>query len=107
MWNLVRLISLLVGSKVDKDDQTWGLLICFIQLHEKLCALSFNHNQLTVLKSQIEDFFVKYLELFPYANMKPKSHFLKHYPEMIQRFGPLVKTLVKKDLRQSTVILKG
>ena len=25
--------------------------------------------------------------------MKPKSHFLKHYPEMIQRFGPLVKTL--------------
>ena len=81
MWNLVRLIPLLVGSKVDKGDQTWGLLICFIQLTEKLCALSFNHNQLIVLTSQVEDFFVKYLELFSDTNIKPKSHFPKHYPE--------------------------
>ena len=87
------LIPLLVGSKKDKGDQTWGLLICFMQILEKLCALSFNRNQLIVLTSQIEDFFMKYLELFPDANIKPKSHFLKHYPEMIWRFGPLVKTL--------------
>ena len=25
--------------------------------------------------------------------MKPKAYFLIHYPEMIRRFGPLVKTL--------------
>ena len=25
--------------------------------------------------------------------MKHKSHFLRHYPEMIKQFGPLVKTL--------------
>ena len=78
---------------MDKGDQTWGLLICFIQLIEKLSVLSLNHNQLIVLTSQIEDFFVKYLELFPHANIKPKSHFLKHYPEMIRCFGPLLKTL--------------
>ena len=78
---------------MDKGDQTWGLLICFIQLIEKLSVLSLNHNQLIVLTSQIEDFFVKYLELFPDANIKPKSHFLKHYPEMIRCFGPLLKTL--------------
>ena len=42
MWNLMRLIPSLVGSKVNKDDQAWGLPICFIQILEKLCALSFN-----------------------------------------------------------------
>ena len=26
-------------------------------------------------------------------NLKPKAHFLQHYPQMIERFGPLVKTL--------------
>ena len=74
MWNLVRLIPLLVGSKVDKGDKTWGLLVCFIQLIEKLCALSFNHNQLIVLISQTEDFFVKYLA-FSRCKSKTKQSF--------------------------------
>ena len=26
-------------------------------------------------------------------NIKPKSHYLQHYPQMIKAFGPLVKTL--------------
>ena len=25
--------------------------------------------------------------------MKPKGHYLQHYPQMIRKFGPLVKTL--------------
>ena len=74
------LIPLLVGSKKDKGDQTWGLLICFMQILEKLCALSFNRNQLIVLTTQIDEFFVKYLELFSDPNI------------MMLRFGPLGKT---------------
>ena len=42
----------------------------FIQILEKLCALSFIQNQLIVLTSQIEEFSVKYLQLFQDANIK-------------------------------------
>ena len=46
----------------------WSLR--FIQILEKLCALSFIQNQLIVLTSQIEEFSVKYLQLFQDANIK-------------------------------------
>ena len=31
--------------------------------------------------------------MFPDVNLNPKAHFLRHYPEMIGRFGPLIKIL--------------
>ena len=30
---------------------------------------------------------------FPDTIIKPKAHFIQHYPQMISRFGPLIKTL--------------
>ena len=33
------------------------------------------------------------MDVFPNVIMKPKSHFLQHYPAMIRTFGPLIKTL--------------
>ena len=33
------------------------------------------------------------LNVFPDEHLKPKSHFLMHYPKMIEIFGPLIKTL--------------
>ena len=36
---------------------------------------------------------MSYQESFPTANIKPKAHFLRHYPDMIRQFDPLVKTL--------------
>ena len=36
--------------------------------------------------------FSRSMEVFPDLNFKPKSHFLKYYPEMIKQFGSLVET---------------
>ena len=63
MTSLMRLIPLLVDSKLNEDDQTWGLLTFFIQILEKLCVLSFNHKQLNVLTSQIEKCFKKIFKM--------------------------------------------
>ena len=41
----------------------------------------------------MDNFLERYVSLFPDVNLKPKAHFLRHYPEMIGRFGPLIKTL--------------
>ena len=63
MTSLMRLIPLLVDSKLNEDDQTWGLLTFFIQILEKLCVLPFNHKQLNVLTSQIEKFFKNFFKI--------------------------------------------
>ena len=73
-------LNILVGNEV------WACLIHFAQLVERVCVNSFTH-------SEIKSFFSEFIDLFPGVNMKPKTHFLIHYPTMIGRLGPLFKTL--------------
>ena len=46
-----------------------------------------------ILQFLIDNFLERYVSLFADVNLKPKAQFLRHYPEMIDRFGPLIKTL--------------
>ena len=86
-------IPLIIGSAISIENSVWKLYILFFQLLERLCAPSFNNEELSVLNYFIKEFYGKDTVLFPEIPFKPKVHFLKHYPQMIRKFGPLVKTL--------------
>ena len=58
-----------------------------------MCAVTFTRGDLAILQFLIDNFLERYVSLFPDVNLKPKADFLRHYPEMIGRFGPLIKTL--------------
>ena len=93
MWNLLRLMPFLIGDIIPYCDPVWTVYIEFLDILEQLCAPSFNRGELVALQTLIDSFFPKYLAVFPDENLKPKSHFLRHYPKMIEKFGPLIKTL--------------
>ena len=93
MWNLIRLLALMIEHEIDESNEVWTSYIKFVQLVERLCAPSFTFEELKTLEILIQEFFQLYLQLFPDINMKPKAHSLTHYPEMIKHFGPLVRTL--------------
>ena len=84
----------MLGELIKEENNcVYIYLIKFSILVERLCASSFSNSDLIILDFIIEEFFDTYYQLFPDANKKPKSHFLRHYSEMIKRFGPLVQTL--------------
>ena len=60
---------------------------------EILCRLEFNKINLTLLQEKIDIFFRKFMDNLPDVSMKPKGHFIQHYPAMIRKFVPLIKTL--------------
>ena len=93
MWNLIRLAPLMLGEYVEIDNEFWNFLVLFCQLTERLCALEFSNSDLVYLDESLHSFFSKYMSKFPDVIIKPKAHFIQHYPQMISRFGPLVKTL--------------
>ena len=94
MWNLLRLAPLMLGEYVEIDNEYWNLLVLFCQLTERLCALEFSNSDLVYLHESFHSFlFSKYMSKFPDDIIKPKAHFIQHYPQMISRFVPLVKTL--------------
>ena len=91
MLDLNRLLPLMIGEKVDENDEVWKCYIKFVILFERLSASSFSDSDLIVLDLLADEFFLSYLEIFPDVNLKPKTHFLRHYSDMISRFGPLIK----------------
>ena len=93
MWNLIRLLPLMLGGCIQETNEAWKCLIKFCVLVERLCANSFTDSDITILTMIIDDFFESYFKILPDINLKPKAHFLKHYPQMIKLFGPLLKTL--------------
>uniref|UniRef100_A0A8C2BC44 Uncharacterized protein n=1 Tax=Cyprinus carpio TaxID=7962 RepID=A0A8C2BC44_CYPCA len=48
-------------------------------------------NQVAYLKALIEQYIDSRFSLFPTIPLKPKHHFLLHYPELILHFGPLIR----------------
>ena len=94
MWNLIRLLPLILGPHVPEGNSYWDLFINFVQLVEKLYSLSFTFTEFVLIAEHIKLlFFSEYVQLFDDVKLKPKAHFVFHYPHMIERFGPLVKTL--------------
>ena len=79
MWNLIIILPLMLGELIIEENNCVCIyLIKFSILVERLCASSFSNSDLIILDFVIEEFFDTYYQLFPDANMKPKSHFLKH-----------------------------
>ena len=94
MWNLMRLFPIMVGSFVPQSDSAWLIYLQFLQISERLCSPKFSRGDLVFLQSLIDEFFPQFLDEFgENYDLKPKDHFLQHYPKMIEIFGPLVKTL--------------
>lgn len=93
MWTFLRLLPFLIGRSVPVGNENWINFISFLDLLDRLSAPRFSEHDLVVMKQLIVDFFQVYLELYPDENLKPKAQFLTHYPDMIRKYGPLMKTL--------------
>lgn len=88
-WCLLRLIPLIIGSKVSKNDETWLFLQHFFDLSDLLFAPSIPSDCLVQLREMIKDHMVWFQKIFPGANFIPKYHFLIHYPRIVEFMGPL------------------
>ena len=93
MWSFLRLLPFFIAEYIPGNNNVWENYILFLDILNRLCASKFCDSDLIILHQLINDFFVEYLKLYPDQDLKPKAHFIKHYPAMIRKFGPLFKTL--------------
>ena len=91
-WTLIRLLPLILdGFLKNPNDEVWYLFVKLKTITEIVCTPVLLHSQVAILKSCIEEYLELRHALFPGNALKPKHHFLSHYPEMILHFGPLVR----------------
>ncbi|KAL0150086.1 hypothetical protein M9458_054611, partial [Cirrhinus mrigala] len=92
-WCFLRLLPILVGTRVKNplDDQVWQLCLKLREIVEFVCSPKIHTNQVAYLKILVQEYVESRAALFPQKPLKPKHHFLLHYPDLIIKFGPLIR----------------
>lgn len=88
-WALLRFLPLLIGHHVPESEKTWSVILELKDIVELLASPSFTTETLCYLQAKISDHRQLLLEVFPGTKLRPKHHYLEHYPVLIKKFGPL------------------
>nr|XP_023651449.1 uncharacterized protein LOC111835405 isoform X2 [Paramormyrops kingsleyae] len=87
---LLRLLPLMVGSKVPEGDEAWALLMDLKEIVQLVLSPSFTEESIQYMQTKISDHRQSLQAVFPYFKLRPKHHYIEHYPELTKCFGPLV-----------------
>lgn len=89
-WALLRFLPLIIGHLVPEDEEAWKVLMDLKDIVELSVAPTHTEESIAYLQCKISEHRKRYQELFPQVQLKPKHHYMEHYPELIRKFGPLV-----------------
>lgn len=89
-WALLRLLPFLIGSKIPSDEPVWDVLMVLKEIVELVVSPMHTRESLGYLDSKISEHRHKFLNCFPNERLLPKHHFLEHYPELLEAYGPLL-----------------
>lgn len=80
----------MIGSKVPEGNETWDIIMNLKEIVQLVLSPSFTEESLQYLQTKISDHRQVLKAVFPDFNLRPKHHYIEHYPELIKCFGPLV-----------------
>ncbi|KAF7654703.1 hypothetical protein LDENG_00066030 [Lucifuga dentata] len=87
---LLKLLPLMVGSKVPEGDGAWAILMDLKEDVQLVLSPSFTDESIQYMQTKISDHRQVLREVFPGFQLRPKHHYVEHYPELTKCFGPLV-----------------
>lgn len=83
-----RNICVLIGDLVARENEYWRVLILLTEIINIVMAPAITEGITHYFASLIHDYLSLVVSLFPNC-LKPKHHFLLHYPRIMRRFGPV------------------
>lgn len=80
----------MIGHLVPEGDETWEVLMVLKDVLELVVSQRFTDESLFYLESMSEHREVL-LNAFPDCTLRPKHHYIEHYPHLTKVFGPLIE----------------
>jgi hypothetical protein len=101
--SLLKYLPLIVGDCVPEDDEHWQFLLELSTLVDLFLAPRFTVGMVSMMRLLISDHLATFLELFgPNVRLRPKHHFLVHFPTIILQSGPLLgMSCLRYELKNS------
>lgn len=89
MHILVASFAFIIGHRINKDSLEWKLYVVLRRILSIVTAKTIHKRTHEFLSDLITEHHRLYLQCFPDDTLKPKHHFMVHYPRIMQRIGPL------------------
>ncbi|XP_011879293.1 PREDICTED: uncharacterized protein LOC105568321, partial [Vollenhovia emeryi] len=89
MLCFVRHFGLMLGDLVPEDVESWHLYLKLKSIVDIVSTPYVNLRSLSYLSILISEQHEMYLTVFPNVTLKPKHHYMLHYPQVMRRVGPL------------------
>lgn len=89
MSTLVKNFRFIVGDLVPRGNDVWSFYLIIFEITDILISTTISKSCVKLLATLIEEHNAMYISLFK-QNLKPKFHFLVHYPSLILKIGPPV-----------------
>lgn len=93
---LVKYLPLLLGDTIPEDDQNWYSFLLLIKICKIALSPIYTPDTVPYLRVLVEEKLLLYRKLYPEMTLKPKMHYLLHYPSQIERYGPLIHSWTMK-----------
>lgn len=81
-------LGIFIGQYIPRRNKVWQLYILLRKIIFSVMAPSFTRDSVDTSKNLIKKHHELYLSL-KLGNLKPKHHFLLHYPLLMLLYGPL------------------
>lgn len=88
MLALTTYFCILVGDLIPLHEPVWNFYILLYKMLDILLSKTVSNSSIFYLKSIIEEHHKMYCNLFK-ETLKPKFHFLLHYPRIMTKVGPI------------------
>lgn len=87
-WCVFRLFPFIVGDAIPQDNESWELYIYLARICDIIFAPTIEDDWIPYLDILVTDFYTFMKTVAP-QRLRPKFHYLLHYPTLIKNFGPL------------------
>lgn len=79
--------SKIIGHKIPRELKEWRIYIIMKQINDLVCSKIIDTRTYELLQTLVHEHHELYTECF--GDLKPKHHFLVHYPRIMKLIGPL------------------
>lgn len=71
------------------ENDVWLLILCLREICFLTFASALSLGQVALLQEKINEYLLLRLKCFPNIKLRPKHHYISHYPSLTISFGPL------------------
>jgi hypothetical protein len=90
LWTFLRFLPFFINVR-DISDDVWQMVQDLMYVTQILLSPAIHECQINVLRCMLNDYITHRSILFPQVPLRPKHHYLTHYPDIIKKFGPPIR----------------